>query len=60
MTRDEALKLLRGRENGIVEWNRRPGLGGEIPSRSNANSSDADLLSALELSARISTALENK
>lgn len=43
MTRNQALKLLRGGEEGVAEWNRRRQEGEEIPSLSEANLSWANL-----------------
>jgi hypothetical protein len=46
MTREEALKLLRGGEAAIAEWNRRRDAGDAIPDLSSANLSGADLSGA--------------
>ena len=46
MTRDEALKLLRGGKDGIRKWNRLRRAGEEIPDLSNADLSGTDLIRA--------------
>jgi hypothetical protein len=46
VNRDEALKLLKGGEEGIKEWNRRREKGEEIPNLNEANLSAADLSGA--------------
>ena len=46
MDRDEALKLLRGGEEGVAEWNRRRSEGEEIPDLSGADLRGADLRGA--------------
>jgi uncharacterized protein YjbI with pentapeptide repeats len=46
MTRDEALRLLRGGAAGVLEWNERRQRGEIIPSLKGANFNAADLISA--------------
>ncbi len=46
MDRDEALKLLKGGEEGIREWNHRRWAGGAIPDLTHANLSEANLAHA--------------
>lgn len=46
MDRDEALRLLRGGEDGIREWNKRREQGERIPALSRANLSEAELYGA--------------
>ena len=46
LDRDEALKLLKGGEEGIREWNQRRASGVEIPDLSSANLHGADLCDA--------------
>ncbi|MHC4620693.1 MAG: pentapeptide repeat-containing protein [Planctomycetota bacterium] len=43
MTKEEALKLLRGGEEGVEEWNRRRAEGEEIPSLKKVDLTGADL-----------------
>ncbi len=43
MTRDEAIKLLRGGQEGIEEWNQRRHDGLQIPNLSGANLADVNL-----------------
>jgi hypothetical protein len=43
MDRDEAIKLLKGGQQGIAEWNRRRKAGEGIPDLRNADLSEADL-----------------
>ncbi len=44
MDRDEALRLLRGGEEGVAEWNRRRSEGEEIPDLGGADLRGADLI----------------
>jgi TIR domain/Pentapeptide repeats (8 copies) len=53
MDRDEALKLLKGGLNGIVQWNRRRESGEEIPDLSQANVVAANLSSVKFRSAKL-------
>ena len=46
MNRDEALRLLKGGEEGIKEWNRRREKGEEIPELNDVDLSGADLFKA--------------
>ncbi len=46
MDRDQALKLLKGGEDGVEEWNRRRGEGEEIPDLGEANLHEANLSGA--------------
>ncbi|MCH7591408.1 MAG: toll/interleukin-1 receptor domain-containing protein [Planctomycetes bacterium] len=56
MTRDEALKLLRGGVAGVAEWNRRRANGEEIPSFVNADLTHANLAGANLSDARLEDA----
>ena len=56
MDRDEALKLLRGGEDGVSEWNRQRDEGEEIPSLNGANFRHADLRHAILSSAILTPA----
>jgi len=56
MDRDDALKLLRGGEDGVREWNRRREGGEQIPDLSGANLSLANLCGANLCGANLSGA----
>jgi hypothetical protein len=60
MTRDEALKLLRGGPEGVADWNRRREFGGEIPNLASANLEGANLCSANLLGLDLRSAILRK
>lgn len=60
MTRDEALKLLRGGPEGVGELNRRREFGGEIPNLASANLEGANLCGANFLGLDLRSAILRK